>query len=190
MPRGADSDAGASGEPAPAIVVDERAGRIALQLRLSSAPPFAVGWRIDLETGESLEGACRAGTRGADGDGRAARVEMPLPHAASRVSPLTIRDQANGARLASSPLIVAPARCYSPPLLAGGARVWGLALQLYALRSARNWGIGDFTDLRTLSSVAARHRRRLRRRQSAARAVSFDDRTQASPYSPSSRARS
>ena len=149
---GADSDAGASGEPVPAIVVDERAGRIALQLRPSSAPPFSVDWRIDLETGESLEGVA-APASGADGDGRST-FEIPLPQA-SGYHTLTIRDQANGARLASSPLIVTPSRCYSPPLLAGGSRVWGLALQLYALRSYRNWGIGDFTDLRNVVGVAA-----------------------------------
>jgi malto-oligosyltrehalose synthase/4-alpha-glucanotransferase len=51
---------------------------------------------------------------------------------------------------ASMPLIVVPSRCYWPPALAGGARVWGIAVQLYALRSERDWGIGDFTDLRTL----------------------------------------
>ena len=47
-------------------------------------------------------------------------------------------------------LVVAPARCYR----AAGARRrrprLGAALQLYALRSERNWGIGDFTDLRTV----------------------------------------
>ncbi len=45
--------------------------------------------------------------------------------------------------------IVTPERCYLPPALEGGARTWGAALQLYMLRSERNWGMGDFTDLRT-----------------------------------------
>jgi (1->4)-alpha-D-glucan 1-alpha-D-glucosylmutase len=44
-------------------------------------------------------------------------------------------------------VISAPARCYRPPALQGGGRVWGPSLQLYALRSAHNWGIGDFSDL-------------------------------------------
>jgi len=53
-------------------------------------------------------------------------------------------------------LIVSPRRAYQPAPLAAGARRWGLSLQLYALRSARNWGIGDFTDLVAVVRGAAR----------------------------------
>jgi (1->4)-alpha-D-glucan 1-alpha-D-glucosylmutase len=55
-------------------------------------------------------------------------------------------------RKSSAPL---PGSCYQPPALATG-RAWGFAVQLYSLRSARNWGIGDFGDLRLLVETAAR----------------------------------
>jgi 4-alpha-glucanotransferase len=44
-------------------------------------------------------------------------------------------------------LVVAPARCHLPE----GLRAWGWAVQLYALRSRRSWGIGDLADLRRLA---------------------------------------
>jgi 4-alpha-glucanotransferase len=49
-------------------------------------------------------------------------------------------------------VVAAPLRAYLPP---GDARTWGLAVQLYTLRSARNWGIGDFGDLGRLCEIAA-----------------------------------
>jgi 4-alpha-glucanotransferase len=80
------------------------------------------------------------------------------------------------------PFIVAPPKAF------GGDfdRTWILAVQLYGVRSSRNWGMGDFTDLEGLIELAAGlgaggvglnplH-------------VLFDDRpADCSPYSPNSR---
>jgi 4-alpha-glucanotransferase len=81
-----------------------------------------------------------------------------------------------------APLIVAPRRAF------GGDfdRCWLLAVQLYGIRSDRNWGIGDFTDLEGLIELAA---------SLGADGVGlnplhalFDDRPgDVSPYSPNSR---
>lgn len=48
-------------------------------------------------------------------------------------------------------LIVSPGVCHLPE----GLRTWGLAVQLYALRSAGSWGIGDLADLAALAWWAA-----------------------------------
>jgi 4-alpha-glucanotransferase len=47
-------------------------------------------------------------------------------------------------------LIVSPPKCFEPPAIAAGGRLWGVAVQLYTLRSRVNWGIGDFHDLQLL----------------------------------------
>lgn len=44
-------------------------------------------------------------------------------------------------------VIVSPGHCVLPD----GLKTWGWAVQLYAMRSTRSWGIGDFGDLRTLN---------------------------------------
>ena len=80
------------------------------------------------------------------------------------------------------PLMVVPERAFA----GRPDRGWLLAVQLYSIRSSRNWGIGDFTDLSGLIELA---------KQLGADGVGlnplhvlFDDRpTDCSPYSPNSR---
>jgi len=49
------------------------------------------------------------------------------------------------------PLIVAPQKAFGGDFDRG----WLLAVQLYGIRSGRNWGMGDFTDLAGLIELAA-----------------------------------
>ncbi|HEY3742955.1 MAG TPA: 4-alpha-glucanotransferase [Bryobacteraceae bacterium] len=54
-------------------------------------------------------------------------------------------------------LIVCPRCAYTPEALRHGGKSSGLSISLYGLRSERNWGCGDFTDLETLVEWAARN---------------------------------
>ncbi len=56
---------------------------------------------------------------------------------------------------ARSRLIVAPEACYTPNEIKEGKKIWGLSVQLYCVRSEKNWGIGDFSDLALLIEKAA-----------------------------------
>jgi 4-alpha-glucanotransferase len=80
------------------------------------------------------------------------------------------------------PLLVAPARAFDGDF----DRCWLLAVQLYGVRSARNWGIGDFTDLQALIELA-HHLGAAGVGLNPLHAL-FDDRPgDCSPYSPNSR---
>lgn len=61
----------------------------------------------------------------------------------------TLTFEVNGAKR-SQPLIVTPKTSFQPAPMARGDKVWGTAIQLYTLKSATNWGMGDFTDLAQL----------------------------------------
>jgi 4-alpha-glucanotransferase len=59
-----------------------------------------------------------------------------------------------GDREAITTLIVSPATAPLPAAL-GAGRAWGLAAQLYSVRSENSWGIGDLTDLADLAVWSA-----------------------------------
>ncbi len=68
---------------------------------------------------------------------------------------LKIRTRAGKDRDSGETLLVAaPQTAYQPPSLAGGRRRWGFNLPLYALAGDRNWGMGDFTDLKEMIAWA------------------------------------
>lgn len=136
---------------ASAVVVraDERVHRIRLHLpdRLDGAP---LAWRVEEENGMRHDGRVVAGDLAVleRGPGRTARelvLELPLAPGYHRLV-LLHADAALGAAV----LAAVPRTCYRPPALDGEGKVWGIAVQLYGVRSERNWGVGDYTDLRTL----------------------------------------
>lgn len=87
---------------------------------------------------------------------------------------------------ATTSLVVTPGRCWLPPALTEGQRLWGIAAQLYLVRSASDWGIGDFGDLRRLVELASDHGAGVIG-LNPLHAMFTDNPDQASPYSPASR---
>jgi 4-alpha-glucanotransferase len=80
-------------------------------------------------------------------------------------------------------LVVCPRRCFLPEYLP----TWGWSVQLYALRSASSWGIGDLGDLRRLARWSARELGAGVLQVSPLCAATPVLPQQSSPYSPSSR---
>ena len=83
-------------------------------------------------------------------------------------------------------LIVAPAAAYEPPALAAGERLFGLSVQLYALRREGDQGVGDFTTLARLGDAATAAGAGLIA-LNPLHALFPADRGRASPYHPSDR---
>ena len=80
----------------------------------------------------------------------------------------------------------AAARCYLPDALRAGARRFGLAAHLYALRRAGDIGVGDFTTLARAAEATARAGGSLVG-VNPLHALFGEDRERASPYHPSDR---
>ena len=119
-----------------------------------------VRWRLTLESGEerggdagfeSLQLLQRREIAGELREQRSLLIDTALPFGYHRLA-LTPGD-------AQSTLIVTPGRCWLPPLIEQGKRLWGVAAQLYLLKSKANWGIGDFADLRELAQLLVQQRR-------------------------------
>jgi 4-alpha-glucanotransferase len=83
-------------------------------------------------------------------------------------------------------LIIAPDRCWLPPAIQQGQRVWGVSTHLYLVRSRPNWGIGDFSDLRRLVQIVGEIGGEVVG-LNPLHALFLDNPEHASPYSPESR---
>ena len=81
---------------------------------------------------------------------------------------------------------VAPARCTTISDIAAGQRVWGLAAQIYGLRSSGDCGIGDMAGAVALGRAAANMKADVLA-LSPVHALFGADPNHFSPYSPSSR---
>jgi len=179
-----DSEAGA--RDALARVEALKNGLIPLLLPVEAGRSFAVPirgvqggsatWRVQEETGAAREGRTALNR----GEAGATIMLGALPAGYHR-----LQVQAEG-RSGQATVIAAPRRCWEPRLMREGGRLWGTTAQIHSLRQARNFGIGDYTDVAELAaSTAALGASFLG--LSPVHALFAADRTKISPYSPSSR---
>ncbi len=141
----------------PVQVVASGAETFEVALRLP-ASVTQLKWRLVDESGAFHEGAVEAASlpiahSGVAGDAAPAHcyrlaIPLALPEGYHRLSIVGLPGE--------TLVVCAPERCHKPPVLARGGRVWGFTLQLHSLRSRRNWGLGDFTDLADFVAQAAR----------------------------------
>jgi 4-alpha-glucanotransferase len=115
-------------------------------------------WTVELEHGGMQSGtttisALIEGERRATFGGMLVKRELPLPPLPLGYHRLRVKIHPDVEQ--SSRLIVTPLQCYQPAAMVAGRRLWGITVQLYTLRTAENWGIGDFADLIELIRLSA-----------------------------------
>jgi 4-alpha-glucanotransferase len=133
----------------PVVVAwDGRDGEVRLNLPAKEADS-ALGCRIACENGEVRSWSEKFAdlpllesttVEGVPFEARGLRLPGPLPPGYHR---LVVEHHGSAAEAL---ILSAPTRAYS----LDEARTWGVFLPLYAVRSRRDWGAGDFTDLEEL----------------------------------------
>lgn len=143
---------------AKTAVISESEKWVPLTLPLSESAA-SICFEVALEDGQQLAGSVDTSQLRASRhvilDGREwlayqldLPAELPLGYHLLKVS-------VNGEIAGEGNLIVCPDRAYLPDSLAHGGKTAGFNVALYGLRSERNWGCGDFTDLRALCHWAS-----------------------------------
>ncbi len=112
---------------------------IASEKQVSFASPGTV-WELTDEAGQAFSGYIRRG-----------RITLPP----LKIGYYRLRVQYPEGEITTT-LMAAPEKCWQPEDMARGKRVWGVAAQLYGLRSRHDQGLGDFTDLAQLAGAAAK----------------------------------
>ncbi|MFL5192546.1 MAG: malto-oligosyltrehalose synthase [Microvirga sp.] len=151
--------------PIPAVITVDADQPWTIDFRASPGQP---GWILIEEDGAVHEGRLA-------GDNRA----LDLPALPTGYHRLRLGDQ-------ETTVIAAPPRCWEPEAFQGEARLWGATAQIYSLRSERDFGIGDFSDVALFAENVGRLGGAFLG-LSPVHALFASDRSKISPYSPSSR---
>jgi 4-alpha-glucanotransferase len=137
------------------VVATARGARIGFEINVTAREFGAViVWRVHLENGSRLDGVTSSADCAEVWRGEVAaswitrrrfelRIDLPPGYH-------EFEAKMSGSAADRCLLIISPPTCYEPAAIVAGRRLWGVAVQLYTLRSRANWGIGDFGDLQLL----------------------------------------
>ncbi len=118
----------------PPVKVVTEGQAVYIRLNLANRSQYLQAhWQLQLENGEILSGKVKR---------NAINLPCDLPLGYHQLQ-LEGERHSVGCRL-----IITPKTAYQPIELQQKQKLWGAILQLYTLRSERNWGIGDFSDLK------------------------------------------
>jgi len=174
-------------ETLPPVILAKEASTISVPLRVAATTAAqSLRWLIDLEDGGRTAGESRLQDLRVEAtkDIRGSTIVLHRLDLPSQ-PPGYHRLRVASAGEAATNLIIAPARCHLPRDRSA-PRLWGISTQLYAIRSDKNWGIGDFGDLGALTDWSAAFGAALVG-VNPFHALFLDAPESASPYSPSSR---
>ncbi|WP_127143107.1 4-alpha-glucanotransferase [Pelagibacterium montanilacus] len=156
------------------VVTVPRDGICRVEIR-GGGLPNPLEWRVVLETGEQTSGTFDwSGMAPSESRMVLELTDLPYGYHTLRLPQVE----------AATHLIVSPGQCWLPQEVKDGQ--WGIAVQLYLVRSAGNWGIGDFSDLVALIGLAGGRGCGLLG-LNPMHQMFLDDPEAASPYSPATR---
>ncbi len=114
-------------------------------------------WELKLENGETRQGTVNLSLLETAGRHTAGDRTFISKHFSLGALPVGYHQLSlvNENRKCTTELVVPPLKTWQPPFLNKGGKCWGLSVQLYSVRTAHNWGIGDFADLMALLEYAA-----------------------------------
>lgn len=112
-------------------------------------------WALLTEYGETRSGT----TSSADPQDSKLRIQLPettgLGYHRMTVALSTEKEPKVVQLQAQFSVIITPDKCFIPPTFNTATRLWGPVVNLTGFSSKRNWGIGDFTDLKTIVAFCA-----------------------------------
>ncbi|HHO47170.1 MAG TPA: malto-oligosyltrehalose synthase [Desulfobacteraceae bacterium] len=145
------------------LVLVEGTSPLVIPARFAENSSATCRWVLTEENGSRHDGTFNIADLPMDGsfeegDRRFVRrlinVEVELPCGYHEFTLFEDREQSDTLQ-SGMELIITPRQCFVPPGLIENNRIWGLGFHLHAVRSKRNWGIGDFSDLKSLLNRAA-----------------------------------